>query len=1099
MPGNNSNETTTKFKVDISELKKGIQEANRQIRLANAEFKAASTGMDDWSNSTAGLNAKITQLESVLDSENKKLANLKEQLALVEQEQGANSKGADELRIAIANQQASINKTEKALKDYNNKLSELTSESDEVEEALSDVNNSAEEAAQGFSVMKGAIAVLIADGLKALATSVKDTMQEIVLETGAAYDSFQAKTGTATEAMGEFEDAMNEIYKNNFGESLDDIASAMAEVKQQTNETDPSKLKELTENALALRDTFDYDVKESMRAVNMLMEQFGITGEEAYNLIVQGTQKGLDKNGDLLDTINEYSVHYKQLGYDSDDFFNSLVNGAASGTFSVDKLGDAMKEFGIRTKDTATTTDEAFELLGLNAEEMRTEFAKGGEAARKASKKTLESLLAMDDQVKQNQAGVDLFGTMWEDLGIEGVKALVNTQGELKKTTKAMEDLKKVKYDNVKAKVEQIGRTVKMDLLVPLAEKLVPKVEKFVDYCITNSDKITEALKVIGTTLLISFAVNKVATFIQFIGTAVTTFTTLKTAIEGATLAQKLLNVAQAASPIGAITVAIGALISAFVLFGGEAEDAKDKWAELTEEEKKNKEAVDELSKSYDEVREAADKSVANTQTQFAYYENLKSELDGLVDANGKVKEGYEDRANFILTTLNEALGTELTMTDGIIENYQEQKDALVDLINTKKAQIILQANEQAYTDAINNQTTAFNTLAEAQENLENNTNELKKAEEEYAKIKNMSIEEFQREYDLKGAETQYLNTIYHQALDGAKSKVEGLTEKQATLNGTLEEAEDKWIGYNATIENYEGLSAAIISGDTDEINNSLNNMVNNFITAEQGNKRTLEQQVKDMKTNYENLKKAVESGAPGVTQEMVDTAKDMVDKSEAELAKLTPKGKKKGEDGAGAFTDGIKSKEEQAKKSGKKVADKAIEGVDSADTKTSGKNFVAGFGKGLEDENALAGLGKKISGLTSKIVSWFNSGLGEHSPSKITEKSGEFFLKGFAIGLDKNTKAIRQKVANVASDIVKDFNVNIDATNVSTRTRKAKSGLVAIGSNSQSLSGIKESKSTVVNNYNFNQTNNSPKALSRLEIYRQTKNQLDYVKVKGV
>ena len=58
-------------------------------------------------------------------------------------------------------------------------------------------------------------------------------------------------------------------------------------------------------------------------------------------MMIQGSQQGLDKNGDLLDSINEYAVHYQQLGYDVDDFFNSLANGTASGTFSVDKLGDA--------------------------------------------------------------------------------------------------------------------------------------------------------------------------------------------------------------------------------------------------------------------------------------------------------------------------------------------------------------------------------------------------------------------------------------------------------------------------------------------------------------------------------------------------------------------------------------------------------------------------------------------------------------------------------------------------------------------------------------------------------------------------------------
>ena len=210
---------------------------------------------------------------------------------------------------------------------------------------------------------------------------------------------------------------ISELYKNNYGESLSDIADAMAQVAQTSKETDPSKIQELTQNAIILRDTFGFEVNETMRAANMLMDQFGMTGDEAFNLIAQGAQNGLNKNDDLLDSINEYSVHYKQLGYTGEEFFNSLENGAAAGTFSVDKLGDAMKEFGIRTKDTATSTDEAYGLLNMNADEMRMRFAAGGESAQQATNDVLTALFNMDDAVVQNQAGVNLFGTMWEDLG----------------------------------------------------------------------------------------------------------------------------------------------------------------------------------------------------------------------------------------------------------------------------------------------------------------------------------------------------------------------------------------------------------------------------------------------------------------------------------------------------------------------------------------------------------------------------------------------------------------------------------------------------------------------------------------------------------
>ena len=198
MPNKKNNETTTKFKVDISELKSGITEANRQIRLANAEFKSVASSMNDWADNADGVSAKLTQLDTVLANENKKLDALKRQLQLTAKEYGENSAEADELRIKIANQQAAVNRTTNDIKKYQDILAKLGDESEDAANDIEDVGDSAEKASGSFTVMKGAISSLIADGLKSLASSVKDTMKEIVIETGAAYDSFQAKTGVYT-------------------------------------------------------------------------------------------------------------------------------------------------------------------------------------------------------------------------------------------------------------------------------------------------------------------------------------------------------------------------------------------------------------------------------------------------------------------------------------------------------------------------------------------------------------------------------------------------------------------------------------------------------------------------------------------------------------------------------------------------------------------------------------------------------------------------------------------------------------------------------------------------------------------------------------
>jgi phage-related minor tail protein len=318
-----------------------------------------------------------------------------------------------------------------------------------------------------------------------------------------ALNGLQASTGAADEEMSGMHDAMLDIYNKGFGESFEDIGKAMSTIGQQSGESG-QKLADLTKDAITLRDTFDFEVNESFRSAKMLMDQFGVSGDDAYNLIAQGAQKGLDKNGDLLDTINEYSVHFKQLGFNSEEMFNSLVNGSASGTFSVDKLGDAVKEFGIRAKDSSKGTIEAFTTLGLNATQVSSDFAAGGEKGRAAFELVTSKLLEMKDPLAQNQAGTALFGTMWEDLGVKGVAALTNTQGQISTTQAALDGINSVKYDTFGEALSGIGRNLETSVLIPMGEKVLPILGEFATWISDNMPTIQEA---IGTALEVAFTV----------------------------------------------------------------------------------------------------------------------------------------------------------------------------------------------------------------------------------------------------------------------------------------------------------------------------------------------------------------------------------------------------------------------------------------------------------------------------------------------------------------------------------------------------------------------------------------------------------------
>lgn len=279
----------------------------------------------------------------------------------------------------------------------------------------------------------------------------------------AAGNTLQTQTGLQGDTLEVAKQSMTNLYTDNMGESLEDVAESMSKVYQITGRTGTG-LEQMTRAGILLRDTFSYEVTESMRAAEMMEKQFGVSGAQAFDLIVQGAQAGLDKNGDLLDTINEYSVQFKKLGFDSTDMFNMLINGAQSGTFSVDKLGDTIKEFSIRAIDGSKSTQEGFKAIGLDANKMVVAFGSGGDAAKQAFQQTINAISSMDDPVKRNIAGINLFGTMWEDLGYEGVLALTNLNGSVELTTQNLEDLNNVKYDDATSALASLGRTVNMGL-----------------------------------------------------------------------------------------------------------------------------------------------------------------------------------------------------------------------------------------------------------------------------------------------------------------------------------------------------------------------------------------------------------------------------------------------------------------------------------------------------------------------------------------------------------------------------------------------------------------------------------------------------------
>lgn len=478
---------------------------------------------------------------------------------------------------------------------------EILIDKEKANQAMDDIDKKGQKAEGRLDKIIGT-AGKVAAGLAAAGAAAVTALGVKAVEATDSFDKamndLSAQTGITGDELDEFSDIATRIYNSNLGESFQDIADAMANVRQTTGLTG-TDLESVTSSALLLRDTFDYDVKESINTVNSLMKNFGITGEEAYTLIAQGAQQGADKNGDLLDSLNEYSVHFSQLGFDAETFTSVLIQGAENGSFSIDKIGDSIKEFSIRSQDLSKSSLEAFEALGLHGEEMSAQFAKGGEAAQTAFQQVVEALANTQDPLAQNAAAVGLFGTMAEDVGIQAITAFASIESQTDQTANTLSKINDVQYDSFGQALQGIGRNLETGVLVPLGERVLPMFDQFAGWIVEHMPEIQQTMNSVmdtiaglfeGLAAAIRFCVDNANVFLPIvigltaaiaaqaiIGTINKLYTAWSTATKTQTTLQWLMNAAMKANPLGLVATLIGALVAAGVALYQNWDTVKEK------------------------------------------------------------------------------------------------------------------------------------------------------------------------------------------------------------------------------------------------------------------------------------------------------------------------------------------------------------------------------------------------------------------------------------------------------------------------------------------------------------------------------------------
>ena len=474
--------------------------------------------------------------------------------------------------------------------------------------------------------------------------------------------------------------------------------------------------------------------------------------------------------------------------------------------------------------------------------------------------------------------------------------------------------------------------------------------------------------------------------------------------------AQTALNTAMAANPIGLVVAAVATLAAGIGALYLMSDKQTKVTAKLSDEQKKLRDNIDQTADELSNMQTSMQESVQSSTQEIDATKALWQELQTLVDANGKVKAGYEARAEYITGELSSALGVEMDLVDGVIQGYSEQKSAIEDLIETKRAQAALDGMEQSYQEAVQKSTEALNEYLSAQKESETAAINLSGAKQKLSSLEKQAAEEAR----LYGNTTAQTN----EAVLAAQQEVDQLSANYDELSRATSDAKTNYEGYQTVIQQYEGLSAAIISGDTAAIKDALLSVQADFVRYGEVTDEELKKSVVSASSNMALLGDAIKSGTVSATDSAVTDFANMTAMSLAELSKLPG--------GAAAQFSSIEPEAVTALI--------GLSGSLSSEAKEAVSGFLDGF-NGLDSETqeiwantvygALQGLEgfEDLSDPAEEGVDAFLESLADalevHSPSRAVKDIFAQVWPGAVEGLSEGEDSLNEKGGNVISSFL--------------------------------------------------------------------------------
>lgn len=701
---------------------KGIEQKSKKV---TDELKDVNKTIKITGDSAAMWEQKQKLLNTALEDSKNKLKLLEEAQEQVNKQFKDKNISEEQYRAfqrEVEYARSAVDKYEKELDEAKTKVKELGGASDDAAKEVDKFGDETEDAADqadkaskgGLNAIAVALGNFIYDAAKKATRELVEFGKEVVT-TGMTFESSMSSvaaisgaTNEELEQLTEKAKVMGATTKYTAAESADAFKyMAMAGWKT-------SDMISGIDGVLSLAAASGEDLATTSDIVTDAMTAFGLSADQASHFadVLAAASSNANTNVSMMGETFKYVAPVAgALNYSIEDTAEAIGLMANAGIKST-QAGTALRSIITRLSTDAGASSKSLGALGTLVEELGVQFYNADGSARDFGdviNEAREAWKGLNDE-QQTEYGKAIAGTN----AISGWLALMNSApADVQKLTKAIEecdgaatDMSTTMIDNLQGDMTLLESATD-GMKIALSEELNPAIrditQTFTKYMPTVQKALEPVAKgagkfIKGVSDAVPVILQHAAPAIEILGGA------LKNAYNGAKwLIEKLPGV------------------SSFV------QDVKNQklFDTLTADAKALSDGIKQDIDKMNELRSAAREQTEVDLAKTYKTEALYTELQGLVDENGKVKKGYEDRANFIINELQEATGVEIEQIDGVIQEYDKLQAKIEETIQKQKAQIFEKNYAEMYSEALRQNSQAASNLYQAQTARDQSVQEL--------------------------------------------------------------------------------------------------------------------------------------------------------------------------------------------------------------------------------------------------------------------------------------------------------------------------------------------------------------------------------------